>query len=47
MAFEAAGNEKLPAGCEHVNVGVIGAGIRNQGGRDFGGGCEVGAANDK
>jgi len=47
MAFEAAGDKKLSAGCEHVGIGVIAAGIGNQGGRDFGRWCQAGATNDK
>ena len=47
MAFEAAGDEKLSARCERVGIGVISAGIRNQGGRDFGWRCQIRATNDK
>lgn len=36
MAFEAARDEKFSAGCEHVDIGVIGAGVGDQEERDFG-----------
>ena len=47
MAFEAAGDKELSAGCEHVGISVIAPGIRNQGGRDFGWSCQIRATNDK
>ena len=47
VAFEAAGDEELSTGYERVGIGVIGASIGDQGGRDFGRRGKIRATNDK